>query len=88
MTEQDSPNGSEQTEQNSDVIDLCERNIGSIACTLYWIRSLNECYIALVDRERGDATYAMVNNDEAMEAFRHPYAYNMRPLIKNHQKQV
>jgi hypothetical protein len=64
--------------RNVDVVDLDLRQSGSISVALLWHRRTNALSVFVYDSEDGESFELPVDAANALDAFRHPYAYASR----------
>lgn len=59
--------------------ELDHRNNDGIDVALFWAPRTNRIFVAVEDERHGDAFKFDVDAADALEAFRHPYAYAREP---------
>ena len=69
-----SPTHKESTMNRDSLRELDQRENDGISVSLLWSPDTNDVIVA-VDDERGDSFSLAVAPHEALEAFRHPFAY-------------
>ena len=57
--------------------ELDHRDDGGISVTLLWFEESNSVAVHLVDSESGEELDLEVAGPDALDAFRHPYAYRL-----------
>ena len=61
-------------------VELDHRTADGLHVSLLWRRETNTVSISVVDEPRGDAFEVEVPNDQALDAFHHPYWYAARDV--------
>jgi hypothetical protein len=62
------------------VVDLATRKSGSIAVALIWDRKEQVLRVIAYDGLTGEEIVVPVSGDEAVEVYRHPFAYSNRAI--------
>ena len=57
--------------------ELDHREDGGISVTLLWFEESNSVAVHVVDSETGEELELQVAGPDALDAFRHPYAYRL-----------
>jgi hypothetical protein len=65
------------------VRELSHRHGDGIDVTLFWNPQTNEVFVAVVDERLGEAFELGVPASDALDAFRHPYAYAERAYLED-----
>ena len=62
------------------VVDLATRKSGSIAVALIWDRNEKVLRVIAYDGLTGEEIVVPVSSEEAVEVYRHPFAYSSRAI--------
>ena len=65
---------------DTDNRELDQRSADGIDVTLFWNRTTNRVWVAVADGRRGHGFELDVDPSDALDAFRHPYAYAVRDV--------
>jgi hypothetical protein len=64
--------------------ELDHRSNNGIDVRLLWNSQTNRVWVAVKDERRGEAFELAVRPGDALDAFRHPYAYHAKPGYSAH----
>ena len=64
--------------EQSDIRELDRRNGDGFEVTLLWSSRTGNVFVAVDDPRTGESFHFAVDPSDALDAFRHPYAYSRR----------